>query len=141
MIALLSQEHAQGIFSYLNDESESPDIFFPRPKNLQDTKDWIRMLRSQGVKAYVVLKDNTPQGVVTFKPISGREYQAGFYFKVSARGGIYKYVSEIMREVDWMGLVATPYPDNYRCKRFLEKLGFHFSHAEPEYDVFVKGAK
>lgn len=134
MLERLNPTHAQDIYDYMTNEAESPDVFFPRPETLADTLGWIDSLEGY---AYTVILEGKASGVVTFKPITGG-FQAGFYFKVSARGRIYPHVKEAMSLMDEFTLVATPYLDNVKCARFLTKLGFHFSHSEPEYDVWTR---
>lgn len=143
MLKRLTKTDAQGIFDYLSDTQESPDIFFPRPATVQDTEQWILDMKFHGTVAYVVILDGKPAGVITFKRVSqtpNTDYQVGFYFKVSARGQVFQYAQQSLEEFPrkWAKLIATPYPDNRRCARFLEKLGFHFSHSMTAYDLWER---
>jgi RimJ/RimL family protein N-acetyltransferase len=148
MLKRLTVLHAAGIFDYLSDPKESPDIFFPRPTSVEDTVKWIMDLIFHGTVAYVVILDGKPAGVVTYKLVpqnwgNATQTQIGFYFKVSARGRIFQYVQQSLEEYPrkWLTVIATPYPDNTRCARFLTKLGFHYSHSMKEYDLWERRFK
>lgn len=135
---ILVEDHAADIFAYLNDPEQSPDVFFDRPQSIKDTRDWIFNLRVGGDHGYAILDGGKVVGVVTLKSQGKRKYQIGFYFKMSARGRILESVQEVLGYFPGVTIVATPYPDNVRCARFLTKLGFHYSHSTPQYDEWTK---
>lgn len=135
---ILVEQHAQDIYDYLNDHVESPDVFFPRPQTVQDTRDWIFNLRTGGDYGYALLSEGKVVGVVTLKVIKKRKYQIGFFVKISSRGKTMSAIKEVLTYFPASTIVATPYPDNTRCARFLQKLGFHFSQSKPEYDEWIK---
>ena len=129
MIQSLNISHAPGIYEYLSDVNESPDIFFARPTCVQDTCDWVTYLLTSRVHAWVVLHEGTVMGVVTLKDVESGTLQIGFYFRQSARGtGVFKYVKEVAnlgnKIIGACRIIATPYPDNIRCQKFLSKMDF-----------------
>ena len=103
---------------------------------------WILQMKETGILAYVIYLDGLAAGVVTYKPTKNKdEYQIGFYFKVSARGHIFKYVQHTLEHlpVEWVNIIATPYPKNIRSAKFLAKLGFEFIEHQDRYDLWERG--
>lgn len=118
---------AQSIFEYLSDENESPDIFFARPRTIDDTFAWLHSMFTHGVQVFGVVTEDTHRevhGVITLKPTYDGKFQVGFYFKKSARGkGLFKFIDLACQFIDGT-VVATPWNDNVKCHALLERIGF-----------------
>lgn len=142
MIKKLTISHASAIYAYLCDVNESPDIFFNRPTSVEDTMQWITLLLLEGIPSWVVEDGNKVLGVVTLKKTDTSTLQIGFYFRVSARGtGVFRYVKEICQLAHKIKgvsrIIATPYPTNIRCQKFLLKLNFFFQEAFSTHHVYA----